>query len=130
MEETMLRRGRNMFSVMRNLFIQGNKNKKFYNKLSIQVNLLVQFHHSSQKFISCDYGFIGKNITFANLVKLWHKTSTNINKIINKILNYKPVYKQVPCPRLNAKKKRWLFVNTKLINNLTKCVTSKRNLPH
>ena len=49
---------------------------KFYNKLSIEVNL-VQFHHSHKKFISCDNGFIGKNIAFANLIKLWHKTSTN-----------------------------------------------------
>ena len=31
--------------------------------------------------------------------------------------------------QINAKRKKRLFVNTKLINDLAKCVTSERNFP-
>ena len=112
-----------MFSVIRNLFIQGNMCES--KKVNAIINSIINFPY--KQIFLCS--FIGKNINFANLIKLWPKTSTNTGLKYWWDSKLKTSIQISAMSQINAKRKRWLFVNTKLINNLTKCVTSKRNFP-
>ena len=93
-------RRRNMFSVIRNLFIQGNMCES--KKRNYIINSIINF---SCKF-SFLYNFIGKNIIFANLIKLWHKTSTNTDLKYSWDSKLKTDIQIRAMSQINAKRKR------------------------
>ena len=80
----------------------------------MKVNLLVEFNRKKYNLNSYLQN-LNYDINF-------YKCPSNS---IQKILNYKPIYKYKSISgmfQINAKRKGRLFVNTKLMNNLTKCV--------
>ena len=80
----------------------------------MKVNLLVEFNRKKYN--------VNSYLQNLNYDINFYKCPSNS---IQKILNYKPIYKYKSISgmfQINAKRKGRLFVNTKLMNNLTKCV--------
>ena len=122
-----IKQGRELFSLKSNLAIQGNilrakKKTKFCNKLSMKVNLLVEFNREK-----CNLSYKAQIYKIKKTTTLTF-TNTHLEVFIwFWIINWYIHKCHVPD---KCKKKRLLFVTTKLMNNLAKFVISKWRFPH